>query len=200
MKRRFVVWAVFGIAAASGITACGYRRSVAINAGAYETPHGHRYLVDMGRTPAAGSRFHVTMTSDTTALTQADVGGELKKRSEEKTVMAIEVDADVLAATLKGITKARYTIHKLLVDGSDVLPPETVVTFDRDAAQILTIGEDAVPSSAVPALAVLVTGLEPLNDDALMGLVQRRAGCRVFLGEWVLRRTISPGRCPHRTF
>lgn len=174
MKRRFVYWAVFGIAAASGISACGYRRSVPVNAGARETLHGYRYLIDMGRVPAAGSRFHVTMMSDTTALTQADVDGELKKRSEEKTAIAIEVDADVLAATVKGISKARYTIHKLVVDGSDVLPLETVVTFDRDAAQVLTIGEDAVPPRAVPALMVLVTGLEPLNDDALIGLVQRK--------------------------
>ncbi len=177
MKRRFVVWAVFGVAMASGMTACGYRQSVPVNHGMGETAHARRYLVDVGRTPAEGSRFHLEMMSTSRVLTDAKVGGQLKERTEEKTVVEIEADADVLAATAKGITKARYTMRRLLVDGREALPLDTVVAFDRDAVNVLTIGEDAapVPAAALPALALMVAGLEPLNDEALVGLSRRQS-------------------------
>lgn len=175
MKRYFVVAVVSGLAAAFGMTACGYRRSVPVNVGPGEAAHARRYLIDMGRTPVPGSTFRVAMVTKTTTSTHAEVDGEQQKQSEEETTIDIDAVGDVLESTPRGISKARYTLSRLLINGKDAVPKDTVITFDKDAPDVLTIGDQPVPSVAAPAVMLMVTGLEPLNDDALVGLSRRQS-------------------------
>ena len=175
MNRHFLAWMAIGLALATALVACGHRQSAPINRGGGELQHAKRYRIDLGRTPAAGSKFRVQMATTTVSVTHAEVDGQQQKQSDQRTVVSIEATTDVLASTVRGITKATYTIQNMSIDGAAALPSETVVTFDRNAEPMLSVGEAKLAPDVFSAFMGLVTGLEPLNDDALVGLSRDQA-------------------------
>jgi hypothetical protein len=177
MKRRLrlVEGIIVGLTVVFVVAACGHRRSAPVNFYGAGAAHAERFPIDLGRTPVAGSKFRVRLASTTRRVTHADVDGEQQKQSDEREIVEVEAVGDVLASTARGITRANYTIKRLLVDGKEALAPDTVITFDRDAVEMLKVGEQPVAASAGPALMLMITGLEPLNDDAMVGLARKQS-------------------------